>query len=212
VHGSLGLGTTPPLSARITLISHAPTEAQRRAAFPLDEPLDEREIAKVSALGWSAPRAQRIVSGPEMRVRQTAQALGLSAEVATALRDCDYGGWSGLDLSNVQSSKPEDVADWLTNPAAAPHGGESIVNFIGRTGRWLEEQREAGHTLAITNPALIRSAIIYVLEAPPHAFWRIDIAPLSLSDLRFNGRAWTVRSIGCPLQRNAGQQADEKMF
>jgi broad specificity phosphatase PhoE len=200
----------PNLTPRLTLISHAPTEAQRRAAFPLDEPLDQREIAQVAALGWNPPRTQRILSGPERRARETAEALGLSASIDLGLRDCDYGAWSGHDLSEVESRKPEDVVAWLTDPGAAPHGGESLLNLIDRTGRWLAEnngagQLDAGHTLAITHPAVIRSAIVCALEAPPQAFWRIDIAPLSLTDLRFNGRVWTVRSTGCPLRRGAGR-------
>jgi broad specificity phosphatase PhoE len=167
----------------------------------LDEPLEEREMAKVSALGWSAPRAQQILSSPERRGRQTAEALGLSAAVAADLRECDYGEWKGHALSEVQSRKPEDVAAWLADPCVAPHGGESILELIARIGRWLEEQRDAGHTLAVTHPAVIRSALVYAMEAPPQAFWRIDIAPLSLTDLRWNGRMWTVRSTGCTLPR-----------
>jgi broad specificity phosphatase PhoE len=118
------------------------------------------------------------------------------------LCDLDYAAWGGHDLSEVQSLTPEDVAAWLIDPAAAPHGGESILKLISRIGRWLEEQRDAGHTLAFTHPSVIRAAIVYALEAPPLAFWRIDIAPLSMTDLRWNGRMWTVRSSGCALPRD----------
>jgi len=193
------------LPARVTLIAHAPTDAQRRAAFPSDDPLNEREIMKLSALAWIAPRARRILSGPEIRVRQTAQSLGLTAEVIPDLRACDYGMWSGRELSEVQSIQPEEVTSWLTDPAAAPHGGESILNLIARVGRWLEAQRDGGHTLAVTNSAVIRSAMVSALGAAPQVFWRIDIAPLSVTDLRFNGRLWTIRSSGCPLSQNAAQ-------
>jgi hypothetical protein len=33
------------VASRLTLIAHAVTEAQRRAGFPLDEPLEQREMA-----------------------------------------------------------------------------------------------------------------------------------------------------------------------
>jgi broad specificity phosphatase PhoE len=189
------------LATRLTFISHAATEAQRLAAFPLDEALDEREISKICALGWSAPRAHQVWAGPERRVQQTAKALGLSAAVTGDLHDCDYGEWNGYALSEVQSRKPEDVAAWLADPSAAPHGGESIRELISRVGRWLDAQRDAGHTLAITHPAVIRGAIVYALEAQPRVFWRVDIEPLSLTDLRWNGRTWTVRCTGCSLPR-----------
>ncbi len=193
------------MATRLTLISHAATEAQRRSAFPSDEPLEEREMAKIAALGWNAPRAQRIVSGPERRVQQTAEALGLTAEVAVELRDCDYGEWRGYTLSEVELRQPEEVFAWLTDPGAAPHGGESILQLITRIGGWLEEQRAQDHTIAVTHPAVIRSALVHTLQGPPSAFWRIDVAPLSLTDLRWNGRVWTVRCSGCALPGDAGQ-------
>jgi broad specificity phosphatase PhoE len=187
------------LATRLTLISHAATEAQRRAAFPLNEPLEDREMEKISALRWNAPRAQRTLAAPELRAQQTSRALGLSADIAAELRDCDYGTWSGFDLSGVGSSKPEEVAIWLRDPGAAPHGGESILDLIDRVGLWLKEQRYVGHTLAVTHPAVIRAAMVCALEAPPQTFWRIDIAPLSTTDLRWNDRVWTLRSSGCVL-------------
>ena len=192
------------MATRLTLIAHAATEAQRRAAFPLDEPVLEREIAKVANLGWRAPHARRILSGPERRVQQTAEALGLSPEITTELRDCDYGTWKGYTLSEVEVREPEEVFAWLTVPTAGPHGGESIVQLITRVGIWLDEQRAMEDTIAVTHPAVIRSAIIHSLQAPASTFWRIDIAPLSLTDLRWNGRFWIVRSSGCALPKELG--------
>jgi broad specificity phosphatase PhoE len=193
------------VASRLTLIAHAATEAQRRAAFPLDEPLENREMAKVAALGWKPPRAHRVVSGPERRAKQTAEALGLSAENAVELRDCHYGSWRGYTLNEIEQRQPEQVFLWLTDPGAAPHGGESILQLITRIGDWLEQQRAVDQTIAVTHPAVIRSALVHTLQSPPSSFWRIDIAPLSLTDLRWNGRVWTVRSSGCALPGGAGQ-------
>ena len=193
------------MAPRLTLIAHAPTEAQRHAAFPLDELLEQREMAKVAALGWKAPRAHRIVAGPERRAQQTAEALGLSAENVAELRDCDYGAWRGYTLSEVEQRQPQEVLTWLTDPSAAPHGGESILQLITRMGDWLKEQSAVDHTIAVTHPAVIRSVLVHTLQSPPSSFWRIDIAPLSLTDLRWNGRVWTVRSSGCALPGSAGQ-------
>ena len=188
------------MATRLTLISHAVTEAQRHAAFPSNEPLGDGEMEKISALRWNAPRAQRILRAPELRAQQTSQALGLSAELDSDLRDCDYGAWSGFSLSDVASRNPEEVALWLSDPGAAPHGGESIADLISRVGLWLEKQRDGGHTLAITHPPVIRAAILCALGASAQTFWRIDIAPLSTTDLRWNERMWTLRSSGCGLQ------------
>jgi broad specificity phosphatase PhoE len=70
------------------------------------------------------------------------------------------------------------------------------------SARW---QIAVGHTIAVTHPAVIRSTLVHTLQSPPSSFWRIDIAPLSLTDLRWNCRVWTVRSSGCALLGDAGQ-------
>jgi broad specificity phosphatase PhoE len=193
-------GHTDLMSAsRLTLISHAAIEAQRHAAFPLDEPVLEREIAKVAGLNWAVPRARHVWSAPEQRAQQTAHILGLQAIVAEELRDCDYGRWRGQKMDEVQSEDPEGILAWLTDPNSAPHGGESVEDLIGRIGSWMEGQREVDHTLAVTHPAVIRAAIVSTLRIPIQTFWRFDVAPLTLTDLRFNGNVWTLRCIGCPL-------------
>jgi broad specificity phosphatase PhoE len=192
-------GESDSVTTRLSLISHAATPAQRRAAFPLDEPLEQQEISKIASLGWKAPKTQKALSGPELRTQQTVQALGLTAAITVELRDCDFGVWQGRELSNLQTQDPEGVAAWLMDPTAAPHGGESIANLIDRVGSWLDQLREDGHTIAVTHPAVIRSAVVHVLNAPVHSFWRVDIAPLTLTDLRFNGKVWTLRSSAAAL-------------
>jgi len=209
-HGCQGLYAGDPygefdqVTTRFTLIAHAPTDAQRRSAFPMDEALDEREIAKIAALNWYAPRAQQIVSAPELRAQQTACALGLSSSIAIELRDCDYARWSGREMDEIHAEDPDGILAWLTDPSSSPHGGESIENLINRIGRWIEEQLDRNHTIAVTHPAVIRGAIVYALGAQAQAFWRFDIAPLSLTDPRFNGRAWTLRCVGCSLRTQDG--------
>jgi broad specificity phosphatase PhoE len=192
---------TQVIPARLALISHAATLALRRASFPLDEPVIEGELEKIAALGWLSPRAQQVLCGPEQRAQQTAKALGLEASVAAELADVDYASWRGKEVHEIHASDPDGLAAWLTDVEAAPHGGESFVQLIARVGRWMADQTAAGHTVAVTHPSVIRAAILCTLQAPPQSFWRIEIAPLSVTDLRFNGRLWTARSTGCPLSR-----------
>jgi broad specificity phosphatase PhoE len=83
----------------------------------------------------------------------------------------------------------------MTDPAAAPHGGESIVELIARARQWLAgRSAAAGSTLAVTHAGFIHAAIIATLDAPAHAFWRIEIAPLS-HVLEAHDSAWTLISI-----------------
>ena len=124
----------------------------------------------------------------------TALRLNLAASITDDLRDCNFGTWQGRELSRVQQDDPAGLLSWFTDPAAAPHGGESIEALVRRVKSWMDRQRDAGHTIAVTHPAIIRSAILLVLDAPLQSFWRVDIAPLSLTELRYGGPTWTLRS------------------
>jgi broad specificity phosphatase PhoE len=88
-----------------------------------------------------------------------------------------------------------DLAIWLTDPARAPHGGESVVELISRVRAWMDSlTANRIRLVAVTHPAVIRAAILVALDAPPKSFWRIDIAPASRTVMHFRGHAWTLRS------------------
>jgi broad specificity phosphatase PhoE len=192
--------------ARLTLISHAPTPAQRDARFPANEPLEESSVIKLSTLNWQPPRANQILTAPELRTQQTAKALNLAGTPTPEIRDLNHGIWQGRTLNALYAEDPAPIAQWLSDPASTPHSGESIAALITRIENWLAklaalaaEDKHTNHTIAITHPAVIRAAILHTLSAPPQSFWRIDVAPLTLTDLRHNGRTWTLRSSAIPL-------------
>lgn len=136
----------------------------------------------------------RLVSGPELRTRQTAGLFGSEVETSEALRDCDFGRWSGVRIDDVQKSEAEALQAWLDNPHSAPHGGESVGQLVERVAAWLETlEATPGHIVAITHPFVIRAALTQVLQSP--AFNLIDVEPLSAIELRFNGR-WRLRLTG----------------
>jgi broad specificity phosphatase PhoE len=181
----------------LTLISHARTPALARACFPCDEPIGDKHIgARSKAISHSLRRIDRAWMAPELRTRQTAAAVGLSGAINPILTDCDYGTWRGLRLSEVQARDPDGLAAWLSDVEAVPHGGESISNVLRRIGIWLSQHKEPGHTVAVTHPSVVRAAIVHTLNAPAEAFWRIDVEPLSVTNLRCNGAHWTLRSMG----------------
>jgi broad specificity phosphatase PhoE len=187
-------------ASRLRLISHAATEAQRRAAFPLDELVLEPEIARIKGLTWSAPARAHAWSAPERRAQQTAQFLGLSVTPSEELKDCDYGQWCGQSLDDLQAKQPDGILAWLTDPGVTPHGGESLESLIRRVGRWMDEHCIGKDTIVTTHPTVIRAAILHGLQIPAQLFWRFDIRPLTLTDLRFS-RLWTIRCLGCPLDQ-----------
>ncbi|KLO46472.1 histidine phosphatase [Mycobacterium nebraskense] len=176
---------------RLTLVSHAMTDAMAAARFPGDEPLNNigrrQAEAVVDQLGCGAKH----FTGPEQRTRQTADLLGLDATADPLLADLNCVRWQGKRLQDVP---PGDLTVWLTDPTRAPHGGESIIDLTQRVARWLDPLTEsASPAVAVTHPAVIRAAILHGLDLPPKSFWRIDVAPMSRTGLHFRNGHWTLR-------------------
>jgi broad specificity phosphatase PhoE len=186
------------MTARLILICHASTDAVRGFSFPADEPIDERGRKRAMALAAELPRAAQSWASPELRTRQTAEALGLVAAPLPALRDCDYGSWTGHNFDDVLTREADAVSNWLRDPAATPPGGESMLSLMQRVAGWLDGEN-AGTSLSIvvTHATIIRAAIIHAIKAGPESFWRIDIAPLSVTRLSGKDGRWNLTSAGC---------------
>jgi broad specificity phosphatase PhoE len=179
-------------------VRHAATRATRSAAFPVDEPLDDRAPAAV--LGALLPARSSVLTSPALRCRQTAQAAGLDARVVPDIRGCDFGRWAGSSLEEVAACEADDVSQWMTDPDAAPHGGESLAAFSARVAGWLADQAaQDGVAIAITHAELVKAAVVHALAAPFEAFWRIDAAPLSLTELHAHDGRWTLTRLNHPL-------------
>jgi broad specificity phosphatase PhoE len=188
------------MSIRLTLISNASTIALRHAAFPGDEPLDAHGAARAAAVAASIRKPDRAWVSPLLRARQTAEALGLSATVEPLLRDCDYGHWTGRAFDDIAAEDPAAIASWTSDPSFAGHGGESIDDLLARAAIWLGAMSTGdGHIVAVTHAAVIRAMIVHAIDASPSSFWKIDIAPLTLTDLRYGNGRWTLRMSGSAL-------------
>ncbi|OBB97362.1 histidine phosphatase family protein [Mycobacterium sp. 852002-40037_SCH5390672] len=176
---------------RLTLFSHGMTDALADGRFPTDEPLNALGRRQVEALGGLAGAALRQLAGPEQRTRQTAKLLGLQADTEPRLADLNCGRWRGEALAALP---PEELDVWLTQPAAAPHGGESITDLVSRVSQWLESlTANPLRTVAVTHPAVSRAAIVAALDIAPASFWRIDVAPAGRIVMHFRAGRWTLR-------------------
>ena len=185
------------MTPRITLVCHATTRALRAATFGGDDALDETGQAKAQRAAGRLGKVDQCWISPALRARETAAALGLAGVVDERLRDCDYGRWTGLRFQQVLLREPRKLVSWIRKPEAAPHGGESIPQLLQRVAAWMAERgRDPGRTVAVTHAAVIRAAIVHVIQAQLPSFWRIDVLPLSRTELRTNGRRWVLRSIG----------------
>ncbi|MFF5975163.1 histidine phosphatase family protein [Streptomyces sp. NPDC012769] len=184
------------MTVHLTLIAPAMNAALREARFDDDGPLEPVRDGRVSPL--CPARWVRTVRSPSTRCRETAELLGLAGVAAeAALAGCAMGRWRGRGLDELTAEEPESVASWLSDPDAAPHGGESLRELRERVAAWMEAQ-EPGTVFAFAEPDVIRAAVAHALGAPEAAFWRLDVRPLHGVELSGRAGRWNVR-LGAPL-------------
>lgn len=186
------------MGARVSFLTHAPTTATDAAAFPSGDRLGERGRTWAARGRGRLDGADRVRCGPEPACVETCEVLDLPARPEPALAGWDVGEWAGRRLDEIALAHPLDLAAWLAEPDAAPHGGESLTDLVTRVRTWLSGAPD-GHTAVVCEPAVARAAVVVVLAAPLAAFWRLDSGPMTLTDLRGGPDRWVVRSASAPV-------------
>lgn len=182
------------MTTRLLLIRHGTTAAVRSAGFPLDEDLDDRGRAESQALRAHLPSGSEVVRSPARRAAATAVALGHpEAAEDPGLREAAFGAWAGRVLADLHAEDPAPVVSWMTDPAFAPPGGESLDALTARVATWLASVAERERPLvAVTHGGVVRAAIAVALGAPAGAAWRIDVAPGSITELHAHDGRWRL--------------------
>ncbi len=180
---------------RLLFIRHASTDAVRRAAFPVDEPLDDAGRTSAAGLAGRLGRGEAM-SSPALRGRETAAAVGLDAAIEPLIGECDFGSWAGRTLAEVHEDDPDGAGVWLTDPDACPHGGESLRALLVRVGAWMDSQAARdGRAIAVTHAGVVKAAVVHALGAPAAAFWRVDVTPLAVTEMHAHDGRWTVARV-----------------
>jgi broad specificity phosphatase PhoE len=150
-----------------------------------DEPLDTR--GQADATGLRLHTGAKVFVAPDVSARDTARLMGVGhADVEPALRAIDLGRWTGLRPDQVD---PSELGQWFADPAAAPHGGESVVAFVGRLAEWL--QNRGGDDVAVVVAGGTAQGI--VTAAIGADFFSIEVQPADVIRLRRRGGRWRLR-------------------
>ncbi|MFE9021673.1 histidine phosphatase family protein [Streptomyces sp. NPDC007808] len=188
---------------QVTFVAAARSASPLAERFGDDRPLDQAgwdEVQSVARDLLPLAAAELRYCSPTPRSRATGDALGYAPLVQLALRDCDMGRWRGLTLGEAMAREPAAVDAWLADPRATPHGGESLLAFIGRVGGWLDTRpvEDGGRIVAVAEPSVIRAALVYALKAPPSTYWNIEVRPLSTIAVTGRAGRWNLRLDGAP--------------
>lgn len=181
--------TAPPQA--LTLVAHALTPALRGLVLGGDAEPDPASVAAARELKLSA---DAVYAGPEQAAVRTAAVLGFEPVVEPALRDREYGEWTGRGLEELLASEPSRVAAWLERPHTATPGGETENDVLARVADWLGDlaAREHGSTLAVVHPAVVRAIVLYVVDAPAESLRHVDVRPLAKVNLSYHSGNWSL--------------------
>ena len=192
-------------TTRLFLIRHGETLANREFRYigARDDALSEsgeRQAEQLAAALATLPLSA-IYSSPLQRACKTALAIATAhqceVQVASELRECDFGAWEGRTRAEVLAGNPEDVQRlqaWERDPATAPPGGESFAAMQQRVCAFVEQltQKHPDQSLAlVSHVGPIKVLLASALDAPLSASFRIflDPATISVIDWQPGGRA-----------------------
>ena len=185
---------------RLVVVAHAETTGTRAAVFgDVGDLVDQVTAPALRTPGrwWSAP---------EPACAATASALADDPTEVTVLDDLrgpDLSAWAGHPLDEVLATDPAGLATWLTDPGAAPHGGESLAALLTRVGDVLDGTTwpDAGASLSVT-PLAARAVAVHALAGPPASVLHLDVAPGAAVRLARTGGTWRLSALVPPRPRS----------
>ncbi|GGS75697.1 histidine phosphatase family protein [Streptomyces cinerochromogenes] len=181
------------MTVRLTMLCATPADSGPDRVFG-DGALTERRRRELAAVRTTLPPYPPALRGPSVRCAQTATALGIEALPEHALRDLDHGTWDGRSVQDVAAGDPHGLSVWLTDPDAAPHGGESVRALCRRTAAWLDAlPPDADPVLTITEASVIRAALVHALSLPARAYRHLEVPPSSVVTLTRHEGLWSTR-------------------
>ncbi len=158
-------------SKRLWLWVHGPARAPAGSLIGWqDPPLVDRhaERAQVTKLAGMIARPAQVYASDRRRARQAARplarTLGARLEITAALREIDYGRWTGLTWADVRHREPETYAAYMASwHATAMPEGESQADLQERVSRWWKRIKPAGDVVVVGHLGSIRALAAEIL-------------------------------------------------
>ena len=179
------------------LVRHGRTELNRdnRVQGHSQTLLDEEGLSQAGKLRDRLAEATftAAFSSDLARAQQTAQTILGNRKITLALspdlREFNYGLWTNLTLSELRDKYSDGMSRMMdSNHNFAPPGGESLIQLLERTGRFitqLKAQVPEGNLLVACHGGSLRGLVVHLLGLPADSFWslQVDLASLSIVDV-----------------------------
>lgn len=185
---------------RIYLIRHGQTEwnAQHKVMGRSEIPLDVTGEAQVQDLAQTIGHfpIQKIISSPQLRAQQTAQALAVvrNIPVHTDERLCevDFPRWQGKTGDEIKSDEVY-IARRKDYMNYKHEGFESFDSLMNRIESFvLETGKKNDHIAVVSHGDVIKGLIIHLLSIPPAMFFQFKIQNASCTILTKENDKWVL--------------------
>jgi probable phosphomutase (TIGR03848 family) len=202
--------TAPPSSTVILMVRHGQTPTTgkilpgRAAGLHLAE-AGVAQAHRVAERIAELPKIDAIYSSPLERARETAapiaKALKQRVKIDKGLLECDFGDWTGAELSKLMK-----LPEWSTVQKAPSTfrfpNGESFTEMQTRMVSALDRIRAAhpgGTVVCVSHADPIKAAVAHAMGTHIDLFQRIVIGTCSVSAVAYTGHGpivLTVNSTG----------------
>jgi len=181
-------------------VRHGPTHERAFTGWR-DVPADLSDRAGLDRLSAALPADAAVVSSDLIRAAATADAIAGGRarwENAAALREFDFGRWDGMDFVAAAARDP-DLARlfWEAPGAARAPDGDSWDDVAARAGAFVDAVNVRGiaAVIAVAHMGVILTQLARATGAAPADVLAQPIEPLSLTELAWDGRGWTVGRV-----------------
>lgn len=177
---------------KLTLVTPGPTTGTRDAVFG-----DLGALLESCSLNLKP--GTTLYCAPEPACRETAAGTGVEPVVLGDLRGPEFGSWHGLALPQVIERDPPGLQSWLSDPAAAPHGGESLAVHLARIGALLDTGEWPARGATVIAPATtVRAACVHALGAPAQSLLHLDVVAGATARISRTRGVWRLQSLVPP--------------
>ncbi|OAN85007.1 phosphoglycerate mutase [Jannaschia sp. EhC01] len=184
---------------RLFLIRHGPTHQTVFTGWR-DVQADLSDTAAVARMRDHLPAYAPIISSDLIRCVATADAIAggrVRLPHDANLREFDFGVWDGLGFEEVGARDPIlSRAFWDDPGDVTPPGGESWHDVAARVSASIDAHMAAhGDLIVVAHFGAILCQIGHLIGQPPKQMIAQKIDPLSVSELHFDGMAWSLASV-----------------
>ena len=181
----------------LLIVRHGQTAANAAGQLlgRADVPLTGTGLLQAEALAAAIGPADRVVSSPLQRARQTAAAFGRPVEIDERWTELDYGVYDERPLAEVPRELWES---WRGDAEFTPPEGESLAS-VGRRVRAacdeLAENAGEGDVVVVSHVSPIKAAVAWALAADDGIAWRTFVAVASITRIGITDRGPILRSF-----------------